>query len=420
MGYFSTPIDQFKKIPPMKLTATECKNAKPKDKPYKLADGNGMFMLIQPNGARYWRLKYRYAGKEKLLALGVFPEVSLSDARQKRDAARKLLDAGDDPSSAKREQKRQTVEKSEQTFERIAREWHKKGSPKWSTGYATKLMDSLEQNIFPSIGRRPIADISAKDMLDVLSKIEARGALETASRVKQRCSAVFNYAITKLLTTNNPVLPLRGSFPAPKNKNHARLKIDEMPEFMQKLAAYDGRKQTVLAIRFLAYTFVRTGELRFARWSEFDFDAAQWRIPAERMKMKEQHIVPLSKQVIVLLRELQTFNGDCVLVFPGDRIPSKPMSENTILFALYRMGYRSKMTGHGFRGIASTALNEMGYRADVIERQLAHMERDGVRAAYNHAQYLSERTTMMQHWSDYLDAITAGNKVIAGKFNRAA
>lgn len=404
----------------MKLTATECKNAKPKDKPYKLADGGGMFLLIQPNGARYWRLKYRYAGKEKLLALGVFPEISLSEARQKRDAARKLLDGGEDPSTAKREKKRQTIEKSEQTFERIAREWHKKGSAKWSTGYAAKIMDSLEQNVFPSIGKRPISEISAKEMLDVLSKIEARGALEIASRVKQRCSAVFNYAITKLLTTSNPVLPLRGSFQAPKNKNHARLKIEEMPEFMQKLAAYDGRKQTALAIRFLAYTFVRTGELRYARWSEFDFDGAQWRIPAERMKMKEQHIVPLSTQVIALLQELKGFNGEGELVFPGDRVPSKPMSENTILFALYRMGYHSKMTGHGFRGIASTALNEMGYRPDVIERQLAHAERDGVRAAYNHAQYLPERVAMMQHWADYLDAISTGKKVVTGKFGKAA
>lgn len=404
----------------MKLTATECKNAKPKDKPYKLADGGGMFLLVQPNGARYWRLKYRYANREKLLALGVFPEVSLSEARQKRDAARKVLDAGEDPSNVKREKKRQTIEKSEQTFERIAREWHQKGSGKWSAGYATKIMDSLEQNAFPSIGKRPIADISAKEMLDMLSKVEARGALEIASRVKQRCSAVFNYAMTKLLTTNNPVLPLRGSFQAPKNKNHARLKIEELPEFMQRLSAYDGRKQTALAIRFLAYTFVRTGELRHARWSEFDLDAAQWRIPAERMKMKEQHIVPLSKQVLALLTELKTFNGDSVLVFPGDRVPSKPMSENTILFALYRMGYRSKMTGHGFRGIASTALNEMGYRPDVIERQLAHTERDDVRAAYNHAQYLPERVAMMQHWADYLDAIAAGNKVISGKFSKAA
>lgn len=404
----------------MKLTATECKNAKPKDKPYKLADGGGMFLLVQPTGARYWRLKYRYANKEKLLALGVFPEVSLSEARQKRDAARKVLDAGDDPSNVKREKKRQTIEKSEQTFERVAREWHKKGSAKWTAGYAAKIMDSLEQNAFPSIGNRPIADISAKEMLDMLSKVEARGALEVASRVKQRCSAVFNYAITRLLTTNNPVLPLRGSFQAPKNKNHARLKIEELPEFMSKLSAYDGRKQTALAIRFLAYTFVRTGELRHARWSEFDLEAAQWRIPAERMKMKEQHIVPLSKQVLALLAELRTFNGDSVLVFPGDRVPSKPMSENTILFALYRMGYRSKMTGHGFRGIASTALNEMGYRPDVIERQLAHTERDGVRAAYNHAQYLPERIAMMQHWADYLDAISSGNKVVTGNFGKAA
>lgn len=404
----------------MKLSAIECKNAKPKDKAYKLADGGGMFLLVQPSGARYWRLKYRYAGKEKLLALGVYPEVTLGEARQKRDAARKVLDAGDDPGEVKRQRRQEIIEKHEQTFEKVAREWHKKGSAQWTDGYAAKILDSLEQNAFPAIGKRPIADISAKEMLDMLSRIEARGALEIASRVKQRCSAVFNYAITRLLATNNPVLPLRGSFAAPKSKNHARLKIEELPEFMQKLAAYDGRKQTALAIRFLAYTFVRTGELRYARWAEFDFEAALWRIPAERMKMREEHIVPLSMQVIALLQELKTFNGDGELVFPGDRVPSKPMSENTILFALYRMGYRSKMTGHGFRGIASTALNEMGYRPDVIERQLAHAERDGVRAAYNHAQYLPERAAMMQQWADYLDAIATGNKVVAGSFGKAA
>jgi integrase len=275
----------------MKLTATECKNAKPKAKAYKLADGGGMFLLVQPNGSRYWRMKYRYAGKEKLLSVGVYPEVTLSEARQARDAARKILEAGDDPANNKREQKRTAAERSEQTFERIAREWHKKGSAKWTEGYAAKIMDSLEQDVFPAMGKRPIAEITAKDMLEVLSKIEARGALETVSRVKQRCSSVFNYAITKLLTANNPVLPLRGSFQAPKNKNHARLKIEELPEFMQKLATDNARTQTVLAIRLLAYTFVRTGELRHAAWSEFDFEAAQWRIPAERMKMKEQHIV---------------------------------------------------------------------------------------------------------------------------------
>ncbi|WP_194720925.1 tyrosine-type recombinase/integrase [Noviherbaspirillum malthae] len=404
----------------MKLTATECKNAKPKEKAYKLADGGGMFLLIQPNGARYWRMKYRYAGKEKLLALGVFPEVTLSEARQKRDAARKLLDAGEDPSATRREQKRQDLARTEQTFERIAREWHKKGSADWSAGYAAKIMDSLEQNVFPSIGRRPIDEISAKEMLDLLTKIEARGALEIASRVKQRCSAVFDYAITKLLTRYNPTHPLRGSFAAPKNKNYARLSIAEMPEFMRKLAEYDGRKVTALAIRFMAYTFVRTGELRGAEWNEIDFEGALWRIPAERMKMKEQHLVPLSSQAIAILRELKTFTGDGRLVFPGDRNANKPMSENTVLYAIYRMGYRTRMTGHGFRGIASTALNEMGYRPDVIERQLAHSERDGVRAAYNHAQYLPERITMMQHWADYLDAIAAGNKVIAGKFGQAA
>jgi integrase len=418
-GHIWGHIPELKKVDaPMPLTDASCKNAKPKEKAYRLADEKGMYLEVHPNGSKYWRLKYRIDGKEKRLALGVYPETSLGQARQKRAAARDLLDARMDPALAKREQKRLTIEKNEQTFERIAREWHIKESARWSPGYAAKIMDSFEQDAFPEIGQRPIADIKAKDMLEVLSKIEARGALETASRVKQRCSAVFNYATTKLLMESNPVQPLRGSFSTPAPKNHVRLSLAELPEFMRKLDAYDGRKLTRLAIKFLAYTFVRTGELRGARWSEFDLDAAQWRIPAERMKMKEQHIVPLASQVVAVLQELHTFTGKGALVFPGEKGGDQLMSENTILFALYRMGYRSKMTGHGFRGIASTALNEMGFHPDWIERQLAHSERDGVRAAYNHAQYLPQRVQMMQHWADYLDSLPSG-KVIAGNFKRA-
>lgn len=403
----------------MPLTDASCKNAKPRLKTYRISDANGMYLEVRPNGSRYWRLKYRFDGKEKLLALGVYPETTLGEARAKRDKARATLGAGQDPSAVKQEQKRERIERAAQTFELIAREWHAKNAADWTPGYASKVLDSLTQNVFPEIGKKPITDVTPKDMLDVLTKIEARGANEIASRVKQRCGAIFNYAITRLLIETNPTLPLRGSFSTPPAKNYARLSIQELPEFLRKLDAYEGRKITKLAMQFMAYTFVRTGELRGARWEEFDLVAGQWRIPAERMKMKEQHIVPLSRQVLALLKEVQSITGTGPLVFPSDGRANHPMSENTILYAIYRLGYHSRMTGHGFRGIASTALNEMGYQSDWIERQLAHGERNGVRAAYNHAQYLPQRVKMMQHWADYIDSIKHGGKVLHGKFKKA-
>jgi integrase len=417
----------------MPLSDSKCKNAKAAEKKYKLADGGGLYLLVELTGAKYWRMKYRFAGKEKTLAIGVYPRVSLSEARDKREAAKKLLDEAQDPGLAKRTQKHLTVAKSEHTFEKVARAWHTKNLGDWKPAYAEKILQSLEKNVFQYIGKTPISEVTSADLLELLERIENRGALDIASRVKQRCQSVFDYAITKLHIMSNPVAPLKDSFQAPTPQNYVRLGVNELPEFYRRLAAYDGRKQTALAIRFLAYTFVRTGELRGARWSEFDFEAAQWTIPAERMKGKtrkaksakqegspQPHIVPLSRQVIAVLKELQTFTGDGALVFPGDRNPNKPISENTILFALYRMGYHSKMTGHGFRGIASTALNEMGFNPDWVERQLAHVERNKVRGAYNHAQYLPERTAMMQHWADCLDAIAVDNNVVAGKFGKAA
>jgi integrase len=388
------------------LSDAKARNAKARTKPYKIADGEGLFLLVTPAGGKYWRLKYYLAGKEKLLALGVYPEVSLSDARERRMQARKVLALGNDPAGAKREAKRLVIEKQNNTFEVVAREWHENRLSKWTPKHAKKILKRLETHVFNRIGKRPIADITPTELLSVLRKIEERGG-EIAHRLLQVCGQVFTYAVITQRTTSNPALSLRGALQPVVKRNHAYIKPNEISEYLGKLEAYDGALQTKLAMKFLLLTFVRTGELRGAKWSEIDWDNSEWRIPAERMKMKETHIVPLSRQAKAILKELQPITGQWQYVFPNQQKPSGQMSENTILYALYRMGYHSRATGHGFRSTASTVLNENGFPPDVIERQLAHGERDQVRAAYNHAQYLPERRKMMQWWGDYLDKAAA-------------
>lgn len=388
---------------PISLSDAKARSAKPKDRPYKLSDGEGLFLLVNPNGSKYWRLKYFYAGKEKLLALGVYPEVSLSDARVRRADARKALAAGKDPSMQKQELKRLAVLRSEHSFESLAREWHKKRLHEWSPSTARLTMNRLEQHILPGLGPRPIAEITPPEVLSVLRVVEERGALETARRAMQMCGKIFMYAIATGRAERNPVPELRGALKAPVTKHHSFLKANELPEYLEKLEAYDGDELTRRALQLLLLTFVRTKELRGAEWSEIDLKKAEWRIPAERMKMNELHIVPLAKQAVTVLKNIQKESGKGRFVFPNANSPEKCMSENCMLYALYRMGYHSRATGHGFRSTASTILNEHGFRADVIERQLAHGERNAVRAAYNHAQYLSERREMMQWWADYLD-----------------
>lgn len=369
-----------------------------------MADGGGLFLLVQPNGCKWWRYKYRFAGKEKLLALGAYPEVSLADARERHDQARKVLAAGRDPGEAKKAAKRQAIIRHENNFEAIAREWHGKRSHTWTEKYALSSLRRLQADVFSKIGERPIAEITTAEMLDVLRLIERRGAHDLAHRVQQLCGQIFTYAIVTGRAERNPVNDLRGALTPVVKKHNAYLRADQLPEFLKKMADYDN-PQTRLAMKFLLLTFVRTGELRGALWSEFDIKKAEWRIPAERMKMRDPHIVPLSKQALAVLEELKPISGHWEYVFPNQHKPRGQMSENTILYALYRMGYHSKLTGHGFRGTASTILNEHGFAPDVIERQLAHAERNGVRKAYNHAQYLPERRKMMQWWADYLDGI---------------
>lgn len=391
---------------PKSLSDAAVRNAKPKSKPYKMSDGEGLFLLVTPSGGKYWRLKYFFGAKEKLLALGVYPEVNLADARDRRSQARKVLATGNDPGEAKKEARRLLLQKQGNTFEMVAREWHSNRRPKWTPKYASKTLRRLELDIFPRLGTRAIADITTQELLSAVRKIEERGP-DLAHRVLQVCGQIFSYAVITERAPTNPAASLRGALAPVVKKNHAYIKPYELPDYLSKLEAYDGALQTKLAMKFLLLTFVRTGELRAAEWSEISFDKAEWRIPAERMKMREPHIVPLSRQAIAILRELQSLCGHWRHLFPNQHKPSGYMSENTILYGLYRMGYHSKATGHGFRSTASTVLNEHGFPPDVIERQLAHGERNKVRAAYNHAEYLPERRRMMQWWADYLDQLAA-------------
>lgn len=390
---------------PKSLSDATVRNAKPQKRPYKLADGEGLFLVVMPSGSKYWRLKYFFGGKEKLLALGVYPHINLADARERRAQARKLLAAGSDPADAKKEAKRQAILKSGNSFEVVAQEWLEKHKHEWTPRHIRARTSQLERLIFPKLGKKPITDIKAPDVLSVLRVIESKGRLDTAHRLMQVVGQIFMYAIATGRADRNPVPDLRGALKTAVVKHRASLAEKELPEFLEKLEAYDGHPQTKLALRLLLLTFVRTGELRGAEWKEIDWNKSEWRIPAERMKMDQLHIVPLSRQAIAILRELEKHSGQRQNVFPNHHNPASVMTENTMLYALYRMGYHSRATGHGFRSTASTVLNEHGFRSDVIERQLAHGERDKVRAAYNHAQYLAERREMMQWWADFLDGL---------------
>lgn len=390
----------------MPLTDTAIRKAVPRSKPYKLSDGGGLFLLVQPTGGKWWRYKYRFAGKERLLSLGVYPDVSLADARARHAEARKQLAAGGDPGEQKKEAKRQALLERENSFESIAREWHETKKGSWTGRHPETVMKKLEGDLFPKLGARPIVEITAPELLAVIRQIEARGALDMARRALQISGQIFRFAIVTGRAERDPSGDLKGALKAAKPQNHVFLKEDDLPAYLGKLDAYDGSVQTKLALKFLLLTFVRTTELRAAEWTEINFDKAEWRIPAERMKMRELHIVPLSTQAIAVLRELQELTGRWKFVFANQHKPSGCMSENTMLYALYRMGYHSRATGHGFRSTASTILNEHGFQPDVIERQLAHNERNQVRAAYNHAQYLPERRRMMQWWADHLDTLS--------------
>ena len=397
----------------MPLTATAIRNTKPADKPIRLFDGGGMYLEVSPAGGRWWRLKYRFVGKEKRLSLGVYPEVSLAEARSRREDARKLLAAGIDPSDQRKAAKRETEGREINSFEAVAREWYGKQAHVWVAHHASDVLRRLESNLFPEIGSEPIAEVAAPMLLAAVRKIEHRGAYDLAHRVLQVASQVFRYGVATGRCQRDPAPDLRGALTPHKSKHQAAVAPEELPALLRAIDGYGelGDKLTAYALRLLVLTFVRTNELIGAEWSELDLDSAVWIIPATRMKMKTEHVVPLSRQAIEVLREIRAIGCSSRYLFPG-RNPDKPISNNTMLFALYRLGYKGKMTGHGFRAVASTILNEGGFRADVIERQLAHCERNEIRGAYNRAEYLAERRKMMQQWADMLNALAQGAQVI--------
>jgi integrase len=393
------------------LTDVKVRNAKPGNRAIRLWDGGGLYLEVSPTGGKLWRFKYRFNGKEKLLALGKWKVVSLAEARVAREEAKKLLAQKIDPSVKRKEDRRLAAHKAANTFEAAAREWYAKQKNVWVPTHAADVLRRLEANLFPDLGARPIGAITAPELLAAIRKIEHRGAYDLAHRVLQVASAVFRFGVATGRCQRDLAPDLRGALTPHKGKHQAAVTPEELPALLRAIDEYNkiGDRQTALALRLLALTFVRTGELIGAEWTEFkqlDGDAAMWIVPAERMKMKTEHIVPLSRQAVAVLKELKALAGGSRYVLPG-RNMDKPISNNTLLFALYRLGYKRRMTGHGFRTIASTILNESGFRSDVIERQLAHCERNDIRGAYNRAEYLPERRLMMRRWGDMLDALGA-------------
>ncbi len=395
------------------LTDTSVRQAKPADAAYKLADGNSLYLMVNSSGSKLWRWKFRVGGKEKLMALGAYPDVSLTEAREARDAARKKLAKDIDPMMERKTIKRAQLVAAGNSFEAVARLWWHHWKHDRSESHVEYVMRRLEADVFPAIGTQPIDQVQAPALVQMAKAIEKRGALDIAKRALQTTGQVFRYAVAHGLTSRNPVADFRPGdvLTSRKKTNYARLDGKELPELLRKIEAYQGSAVTRLALKLMAMTFVRTSELIEARWSEIDLDAARWDIPAERMKMKTPHIVPLSTQAVEVLRVLQLVSGQGALLFPGERDHEKPMSNNTILGALARMGYKHRMTGHGFRGISSTLMHEMGFDHAHIELQLAHQERNQVSASYNHALYLKQRAGMMQQWSDYLAGCTGGKVV---------
>lgn len=402
----------------MALTDTKVRAAKPEAKEYSLVDGDGMFLLVHPNGSKYWRFRFRFGGKQHLMAFGVYPETSLADARQKREEARKLVAAGVDPREHKRAVKEEQA-KEVITFESVARDWHA-SNQKWSESHSARVLKSLEDNLFDAIGKRNIADLKTQDLLKPLKAVEMSGRLEVAARLQQRTTSIMRFAVQSGLIDYNPAQEIAGAIATAKRQHRAALELNSIPELLHRIDTYTGRPLTRLAVELTLLVFIRSSELRFARWSEVDFDTAMWTIPGEReplegvkhshrgSKMRTPHLVPLSRQALTILEQIKRMSGNRELIFVGHHNPRKPMSENTVNKALRVMGYDTKVEvcGHGFRTMACSSLIESGlWSKDAVERQMSHQERNSVRAAYIHkAEHLGERRLMLQWWADYLDA----------------
>lgn len=396
----------------MKLNARQVDAAKPREKAYKLADGAGLYLEVVPSGSRYWRMKYRFNGKEKRMAFGVYPAVSLAQARALRDEAKKKLAEGIDPSFAKKEEKLVRDVQLNNTFQAVALEWHGTKVSRWSEGYASDIIEAFNKDIFPYIGQQPVNEIKPLVLLNVLRRMESRGATEKAKKVRQRCSEVFRYAIVTGRAEYNPAADLTSAMSGHESKHYPFLTVEELPDFFKALAGYTGSPLVVLAARLLILTGVRTGELRGAFWSEFDLEKAVWEIPAERMKMKRPHLVPLSTQALEIVQQLKVMSGQYPLVFPGRNDPRKTMSEASINQVFKRIGYTGKVTGHGFRHTMSTILHEEGFNTAWIETQLAHVDKNAIRGTYNHAQYMEGRREMMQWYGDYLNILEFTTRTI--------
>ncbi len=405
------------------LTDRSCKGAKPKEKSYKLFDSGGLFLEIMPSGSKLWRLKYYYLKKEKRISFGPYPIVTLAEAREKQMEAKKMLQNNADPSKARKDTAHKEIRKVQNTFKFIAHEWHEIQSETWSDRHAKNVMHKLETDIFPFIGKRPITEIDVPDLLDVLRKIEKRGALDVAARARQICGQIFRHAIQTGRCKENPAIHLQGALKTKKTEHFAAIRIEELPEFLQTLDRNEARlfARTRRAIQLSLLTFLRPGEIRKARWDDIDFESKLWTIPGELMKMGRDHIVPLSDQAIEVLKEQQIETGHFKTnwVFPSLIKPKNPISDGTVNVAIKRMGYQGRMTAHGFRALARTAIREkLRYDSEVIERQLAHKPSGTLGAAYDRTEFLEERQEMMQDWADYIDSICS-NQVIEGHFKKA-
>ena len=398
----------------MPLTDIAVRNAKPSDKAQKLSDGGGLYLMVHPNGSKYWRLKYRFLSKEKVLAIGIYPHISLADARIKRDNAKKLLANNLDPSEVKQAKKVEDKLEAANTFEAVAREWLGKKAAKQVDKTRNRNLRILELNIFKHIGSTSINKVTSKALLVALHKMEQRGITDSAHRALQICGEVFRYAIATERAQADLSLVLKGALAPVKEKHHASITDAKgVADLLRSTFIYEGSFLTQQALKLAPLVFVRPGELRNAEWSEIDLEAGEWRIAAHKMKMKAVHIIPLSKQAIEIFKDIKAFNGNGKYVFPGLRSTDRPMSENTVNAALRRLGFeKGEMTGHGFRSMASTILHEQGWPHEAIERQLAHSERNKVSAAYNYAEHLPKRREMMQSWADYLDALRLGANII--------
>lgn len=402
------------------LSDTRIRGLRRREKLYRVADYGGLCIEVATSGTKLWRYRYRYNGKARMIGLGRYPDVTLTEARKRRDEARRHLAADTDPSIAKRRRKKAKLAAAENTFEAVGRDWMKRQRVSEKTAEKNRWL--LETFAFPEIGALPITEITSRDLLLMLRKVEATGKLETARRIKMKCGQVFRQAIREGVAETDPTASLRGALQAPEAKHHAAITDPRaIGGLLRAIDEYSGYAVTRAALRLLALVFVRPGELRYAEWSEFDLDAAEWRIPEGRMKMKAPHLVPLSKQAVAILKDLHKLTGSGRYAFPSVRSAQRPISENTLNAALRRMGFtKDEVCSHGFRAMASSRLNEMGWTPDAIERQLAHAESNKVRAAYAHgAQYLAERRRMMQAWADHLDSLRAGADVVTLKAQQA-